>query len=159
MKIGINQEHIIGILCIALGIVIFSLTSQFPAGQAIIDVSGPAFFPNVIAVIFIITGVIELVIGFFFTKHHNFELKNIWQQIKRPGFINIIIIISVFILYIIFVSVLGFISSTLIFLFIVMWRLKVPVWKNIIYSAVLTGTIIIIFVKLFTVTLPSGILF
>lgn len=159
MKHTFNQEHIIGLFCVALGGLVLFLTRNFPAGQGNVQISGPAFFPNVLSIVLIIVGVIEGLTGSLKDEGEFASIGAIWRGMKKPEFINILMLVALFLFYIFFVELLGFIITTFIFLFIVMWRLGVPLIKNILYSVIFLVVIVLIFGKLFTVSLPSGILF
>jgi len=159
MKHSFNQEHIIGIFCVALGGLVLFLTRNFPSGQGNVQISGPAFFPNVLAIVLIAVGLIEGLTGSIKDEGSFASIGDIWRGMKKPEFVNILLLVGLFLFYIFFVEFLGFIITTFLFLFIVMWRLGVPWIKNIMYSAVFLVVIVLIFGKLFTVSLPSGILF
>lgn len=159
MKHTLNQEHIIGILCVALGGIVLFLTRNFPGGQGNVQISGPAFFPNVLAIILIFVGITEGLTGSLREMGEFASVGAIWRGMKKPEFLNILLLTGLFLFYIFFVEVLGFIITTFVFLCVVMWRLGVPLIRNILYSVIFLVIIMLIFGKLFTVSLPSGILF
>jgi len=159
MKHTFNQEHIIGIFCVALGGLVLFLTRGFPSGQGNVQISGPAFFPNVLSIVLIAVGIVEGLTGSLRDQEGTASIGDIWKGLRKPEFLNILLLAALFLFYIFFVELLGFIITTYIFLFIVMWRLGVPHIKNILYSGIFLVVIVLIFGKLFTVSLPSGILF
>lgn len=157
----INKEHIIGTLCIILGTVVLILTKSFPKGAASnMQLTGPAFFPNLLSVILIIIGVYEIIIGFVSKETQPYySFTQLWRNIRQPKSITILVIIGMLIFFLAFINLLGFYAISLIFLLVVLWRLNIVWWKNLISSFVFLGIIYLIFGKLFTITLPSGILF
>ena len=77
--------------------------------------------------------------------------------LRNPGVLNIFIIIVLILFFILLMEVLGFLICCYLMLFILMWRFGVPLLKNIGYSAGFVAMIYLIFGKLFTIYLPSGI--
>lgn len=158
-KIQFNQEHSIGVICLIIAGIFRKLTSELPQGLGSKGAPGPEFFPNVLTALLIVFGVIEIVIGF--QKQEQFEaitLGKMWNGIKSWGGINILLIVALMLFYIFMFEILGFIVTSLIVLTILMWRLKVPWWKNIIASATLILVIQLLFGYLFTISLPYGVL-
>jgi len=155
----INQEHIIGVVCIGIAAVTFGLASRFPTGQAVISVSGPALFPKALAILLLLCGVGEIFVGFR-RKTGNMEVSvtAVMMQLKRPEVQNVYIIIGLVIAYIALFEPVGFYLTTFGFVFVMMLRLGVPAGRNILYSAIFVGIIYLIFGRLFTISLPSGLL-
>ena len=135
------------------------LTRQFPSGKGNVGISGPAFFPNLLALLLLILGLIEAANGIFDKQSSYASLDEILTAMKKPEFINLVLLTVLFLFFIFFVEIIGFTITTVVFLLVVMWRLGVPLIKNILYSAVFLVIIIVIFGKIFTVSLPSGIFF
>lgn len=159
MKNKFNQEHIIGIVCILVGALVLYLTRHFPSGKGNVGISGPAFFPNLLAILLLILGAVEAVTGTFSKTGDYTTIQEIWTLMKKPEFLNLILLAALFLFFIFFVEILGFVITTTVFLLAVMWRLGVPLIRNALYSAVFLLVIIVIFDKIFTVSLPSGVLF
>ncbi|MCF7947379.1 MAG: tripartite tricarboxylate transporter TctB family protein [Spirochaetia bacterium] len=158
-KIHFNQEHAIGIICLIIAGFTRRLTSEFPEGMGSKGAPGPDFFPNVLTLLLIVFGVMEIVIGF--KKQEQFDaitLGKMLNGIKSWGGLNILLVIALMLFYINFFEILGFIITSFIVLFILMWRLKVPWWKNIIATATLIIVIQLLFGYLFTISLPYGVL-
>ena len=156
----LNAEHIIGLIAIALALTIFWLGRSFPkATTGASDLTGPAFYPNVLAFVFIFCGVLEIITGFRGSEDKvtpNFS--GLLDGFRNPGVVNIFIIIVLILFFILLMEVLGFFICSYLMLFILMWRFGVPFLKNIGYSAGFVAMIYLIFGKLFTIYLPSGIL-
>lgn len=157
----INTEHIIGAVCIAIGIIVLLLTRTFPKGAASsMQLTGPAFFPNLLSIALLGLGLAEIIIGFKAdNKNSAYGASRLWQDLKNPKAITILLIIGLLIFYIMFLNKLGFFSTSFIFLFVVLWRMKIVWWKNLLTSFVFLGIIYLIFVEIFTTRLPPGLLF
>jgi hypothetical protein len=159
VKKQLNQEHLIGVICLILGGITLFLTSSFPKGQSNINITGPAFFPNVLAIIFLLCGIYEIILGFFQEKGRiDVNLHHLWLGLKSPQVLNVILIIFLLVFFIAFFERLGFILSTFVVLFILLFRLGVPVGKNLIYTVTFIVIILVIFGRLFSISLPSGVL-
>jgi putative tricarboxylic transport membrane protein len=72
--------------------------------------------------------------------------------------LNIFITIALILCFILFMEILGFIVCSYMVLFVLMWRFGVTLFRNILYSAVFVLLLKVIFEKIFTIYLPSGIL-
>jgi hypothetical protein len=157
--VKINQEHIIGLVCIGTAGVILSITPGFPKGQAAAGITGPAFFPNLLAVVFILCGVYEIWHGSvrsdLYAAIGTGTLKKVASDTRTRTAYLILGLIAAFIL---FLDFLGFFPMTLLFLFIFMKRLGVPALKTVLYSVFFTATIYFLFGRLFAISLPSGVL-
>ena len=159
MKKQFNQEHIIGVICIIIGVAARIMTASFPKGQSNINITGPAFFPNLLAMIFILCGIYEIVLGFFQEKGRiDMNLSYLWNGLKSPQVLNVILIIILLVFFIFFFEQLGFVLCSVIVLFILMYRLGVPLLKNVIYTVAFIVIILVIFGRLFSISLPSGVL-
>ena len=155
----LNQEHVIGFICIAISLVILSITPTFPKGKAAIGLTGPSFFPNLLALVYVVCGIYQLWYGAkkmaefppitFYTFKRLFEKKE-----TQTAYLVILMIVGFILLF----DFLGFILTTYLFLFLFMRRLGVPVLHSFLYSLIFTGIIYFLFGWLFTISLPSGIL-
>ncbi len=158
MKRTYNQEHIVGILCVAVGAVVLVLTKSFPGGTDAASISGPAFFPNLLSIILIALGVYEILHGVFGNQEEFASFGQIWHGMKSKEFVNLLIIAALLVVYIATVEVVGFYTMSTVFLFIVLWRLNVKLLKNLICTAIFLAVIYFVFSRIFAVSLPSGIL-
>ena len=159
MKNKFNQEHIIGIVCIVIGALVLYLTRHFPSGKGNVGISGPAFFPNLLAILLLLLGAVQAITGTFSKSGGYTTIHEIWTQMKKPEFLNLLLLAGLFLFFTFSVEILGFLITTTVFLLVVMWRLGVSLIRNVLYSAVFLVIIIVIFEKIFTVSLPSGVLF
>ena len=86
MRHSFNQEHIIGVLCIAIGAVVLGLTKSFPGGTAAAEISGPAFFPNTLSYILILMGIYEILHGMYGKSEKFHSFAAIWAGMKTREF-------------------------------------------------------------------------
>lgn len=157
----INQEHIIGIVCVVVGTVVILLAGTFPKGAASsMQLTGPAFFPNLLAIVLILLGVYQIIIGFANKgSYPGYSARKLVNEFKKPKSITVLVIIGMFIFFIMFLKMLGFFITSFLFLLVLQWQLRIIWWKNLVTSAVFLGIIYLIFVEVFTISLPPGILF
>lgn len=155
----LNKEHIIGLVCIALAVAVLAISRSFPkASTGTSELTGPAFYPRVLAWAFMLCGLIELVAGFRKKVEGGWTPADLWAQVRKPGVLHVLTIAVLIFGYIMFMESLGFLVSTYLMLFLLMWRFEVPLIKNIIFSGLFVGVLYLLFGKLFTIYLPSGIL-
>lgn len=158
-RFSLNQEHVISVLCFITAFVVLRLVADFPEGQQRQHLSGPAFFPRVLAAVFIITGIGEMITGFAKEEDHSpISMKELWKRVKSAYGINMLLVIALIVFFINFFNVLGFIITAFVVVFVTMWRLGVPWGKNLLVTVLLVGIIDLIFGYLFTISLPSGVL-
>jgi hypothetical protein len=139
--------------------VVLSLTRSFPGGTGAINISGPAFFPNILSMILIGLGVLQILNGIFGKEEDIASAAAIWKGMKSAEFVNLLIMTALFIFFILAVEFLGFITTSAIFLLAVNWRLGIRLVRNLIYTAVFMIIIYMVFSIIFKVTLPRGIIF
>jgi len=151
----IKKEYILAVISIVLGVIIFILASQFPdVGRP--DEPGPAFFPQLIAIFFLISGGLFIYRGRSSNDFVSFKVKDIESGRGLFNLISVLILIG---LYIYFFDILGFIESSFLFLIIVLSILDVGKLKSILVSAIVVFVMYYIFSELFLVPFPSGIIF
>ncbi len=156
----INREHIIGIICILLGAIVLVLTRTFPKGAASsMQLSGPGFFPNVLAIILLFIGFYQIFLGMKCKATENdYTVSQLVIDLKKPQATTVLILIGMLIFFVIFLKILGFFTTSFVFLYVVLWRFKTKWWKNMLISFIFLAIIYIVFVQIFTTRLPSGIL-
>jgi hypothetical protein len=159
VSVKINQEHLIGLVCIAVAGVILSITPSFPKGQAAAGITGPAFFPNLLAFVYILCGIYQIWHGFARKEKYAAIGAGTLKEIAAHGQTRTAyLILGLVAAFIFLLDILGFIIMTLIFLFIFMKRLGVTTLKTVMYSFIFTLSIYFLFGWLFTISLPSGLL-
>jgi len=156
----LNQDHLIGLACLFVSAVVVYLTSAFPkASTGASDLTGPSFYPNLLAILLILCGIYEVVYGFKEVEGREaIGLTRLLKGMRHAGFLNISLIIFLTVLFILFMNGLGFIICSYVFLFILMWRFGVPLLKNIFYSILYVLFLLLVFGKIFAIYLPSGVL-
>lgn len=157
----INREHIVGLICIAIAAVVLFVTPSFPAGTDESQYTGPAFFPNVLAVLYIILGAYQVFLGFVSSR----KAAEVGEKDKRgnpridaKSLKSTILYVLLLAGFIGFFDVLGFIVTSFAFLFLLMLLLGVAPGKSALFSLVFVALIYLLFGKLFTIGLPAGIL-
>lgn len=155
--VKINRDHIVGLICIAIAGAVLAITPSFPAGQEGVNLTGPAFFPNVLATIYILLGAAELIVGFR-APHGKASEKPASAEAAKPSIRKFFEFVGLLVAFAALFQPLGFIVATLLFLFLLMLLLGVRPLKSVLFSLVYTGVIFLLFGKLFTIGLPVGIL-
>jgi len=155
----LNQEHVIGLVCLAVSAIILSITPTFPKGKANIGLTGPAFFPDLLAFVFILCGVYQLWYG---TKnapsYSPITLDTFRNLFKKKETRTAYLIILFMVGFILLFDALGFLLTTFLFLLLFLLRLGASRWQSLFYALFFTTIIYFLFGWLFTISLPSGIL-
>jgi hypothetical protein len=156
-----NKHHVIGALALAIGIVTYILTADFPTGRGDVHLAGPAFFPRILALILGAAGVWEITIGTVKAVRDG-ERPITAESVKNIATswyaANMALIIALVVFFILMFKPLGFILTALIVVFVLMHRLGVPVLKNLLASLLFVVVIYLLFGRLFTISLPGGVL-
>lgn len=155
----INRDHMIGVFCVALGVVVLNLTRNFPAGQGYVHLTGPAFFPNVLAVILIVAGAAELISGFVNRKTLTpitFDAAR--RVLQNPTANTILLTIVLMIFYTLFMKTIGFFTSSFVLLFLLMWRLGAGKLRALFSTFAVLLILYLVFGRIFFVNLPTGVL-
>lgn len=155
----LNKEHILGLSCLVIAGITYALSAQLPKGQSAAGVSGPGLFPIILATVLLLSGIAELVLGFVRSPSlPGLTFVGAVKQLKRPEVLNVFIIIGAWVLYELLFQLLGFVVTTLVFLYVVMVRLRVGPIRSIVYSVAYVVVIYLVFTILFSIRLPAGIL-
>ena len=155
-----NTDHIIGIICLLVSAVMLYVSRSFPtATTGASNLTGPSFYPNLLALVFALCGIGEIIAGFRHAeKRKTLDLTRLTGTLRDPGFLNVILIIVLIIGFMLLVELLGFIICSYLIVFILMWRFGVNWIRNTLYSVILVALIYLLFGKLFKIYLPSGVL-
>lgn len=154
----ITREHFVGFSCIGLSIAVLCITPSFPKGQASVNITGPAFFPNVLAVAFIILGVAQIIAASRAARKSSPSQNSSRDSQRSRKIIMTVEFVALMLAFIAFFNTLGFVISTTCFLFLLMWLLGLKWWKSLLYAGIYTSVIYLLFGVLFTIGLPAGIL-
>ena len=157
---SLTKEHLIGLTCMGTGAGVYLISRTFPkAATGANELTGPAFFPTLLALGIFLCGLAELINGFRASFNpEELNWKNAGKVLGRAETQNVLLIILLIIGYIYSMEFLGFLVATGALLLILMWRFKVPLLKNLIFTAFFLLVLYLLFGKLFTIYLPSGIL-
>ncbi|MCX7787980.1 MAG: tripartite tricarboxylate transporter TctB family protein [Spirochaetes bacterium] len=155
----LNQEHIIGLVCLIVSATILSITPSFPKGKANIGLTGPAFFPDLLALVFVFCGGYQLWYGTVnATAYSSITLNTFRNLLKKKETRTAYLVILYMVGFILLFDVLGFLLTTFLFLTLFLFRLGVPKLQTLLYATFFTAIIYFLFGWLFTISLPSGIL-
>ena len=135
----------------------FSFSFTQPAYQAEAQHVGPAFMPRILLVLLAILSLVLIFSGIFKAKGMKVETANQPAVAKafdpRP-----VIMFVAFAFYTYIATVLGFVSTTLLFLIISFYLLGFKkLWQIFILSPFITAAIYYLFAILLNVWLPAGI--
>ena len=116
---------------------------------------GPALFPEVLAVLFILCGIGLIIQGI---RNREKVLKFDLGTITPAGWINIAFVLGTVICYILLAEYLGFLIFSIVILMILMKWLKVKILPNLAMSIMVTLANYLLFAKVLLVPLPLGLL-
>lgn len=135
---------------IALGLYVILTARTFPEGTG--GVLGPGFFPILLGILLIGLSALQL---FNTRKEKAVATAFLTESTKRVLFACLIIIG-----YMAGIAILGFLISTPLFLFGIMWFFSVRKWSTLLVSSMATTAVLyFVFLKFLSVSLPAGILF
>lgn len=147
-------EKIFSVLLCSLSIIVYYSASNFDMRFIGDSGLGPDFFPKVISVILFVLSGINLYFKILSEKKNTDNIEKKETDIKKT-----LIVILVFAIYILLIGKLGYLSSTILFSFIVISILKQKAMiLKIVYSIIFPVTLYLLFTHIFKVTLPVGIL-
>lgn len=153
----VNREHVVGLVCLAVAAAVLLITPGFPEGQEGLNLTGPAFFPNVMACLLILLGAAQLASGVRRARAgggaDSAETGPAQGSLRRM--IEFFALIAGFV---VLFEPLGFLLTTLVFLFLLMLLFGMPAAKSALFSALYTAVIYLLFGQLFMIGLPAGIL-
>ena len=142
---------------IGLGLIIFAIavlfyTRTFPTLEK--GYPGPSLFPNVLAVLFIISGITLVVQG---VRSGERILRFDTSGITGSGLINILLALGGIVFYIYLSEFLGFQITSFILLFGLMKWLRVSTPRSLVTACGVTLAIYVLFAKILLVALPWGL--
>lgn len=146
----------IGLFILAFAVFFFYFSFSFtqPAYQAEAQHVGPAFMPRILIVLLAILSLVLIFSGVFKMKGKTVNQPAAAKALDpRP-----VIMFVAFAFYTYIATVLGFVSTTLLFLIISFYLLGFKkLWQIFILSPVITAAIYYLFAILLNVWLPAGI--
>jgi len=154
MKRIIHHDVYIGILMILFSAFLFLKTRGLPEQSA--------FFPKIILSLFVFFGILILILGIKKTKEFSsLDDKKIEEEIFRISTIKTPMVALVIVLvYIAFLKIFGFFSSTSLFIIAFMYFYQVRSIKKIILTLIgINLCVYLLFVLQLNVSFPKGLLF
>jgi len=115
---------------------------------------GPALFPSVLAVLFILCGIGLIIQG---NRQREKVLKFDLGTTTLAGWINMAFVLGTVICYILLAEYLGFLIFSFVILMILMKWLKVKMLPSLVMSIGVTLAIYLLFAKVLLVPLPWGL--
>jgi len=152
----INREHIVGLVCLAIAAAALAITPGFPEGQVGVNLTGPAFFPNVLAYLLIILGVLQGIAGFRLAASPAGAART--TRMDPAVLKRVLAFLALVFSFVFLFEPLGYFPTTFIFLFLLMMLFGVKPLKSALFSTLYVAVIYLLFGQLFTIGLPSGIL-
>ncbi len=146
------SDTVIGLVIILFGGAVLTYTRSFPSLEN--GYPGPSLFPNILAVLFILAGIVLVVQG---VRSRETFLEFDTSGISQGGFANILLVLAAIVFYILLSDFLGFQITSFILLFSLMKWLRVSTLWCLLMSVVITEAIYILFAKMLLVALPWGI--
>lgn len=148
-----TKDRVTGLIALVLGCLLAALTLQLPESTMAGDV-GPKIFPFLTSGILILCGA-----GLMLTA----KPKDEKPYFNKEQLIRLFLIFGVVLLYCILIHFIGYLISTLLGSFTISMlfgrKEKIAWWKCLIFAVVLTLVLNYSFVNLFSIQLPTGVLF
>lgn len=145
------SDFCLGVFFTLLGIVVLVLGLRMPSSQRGI---GPGVYPTFIAIIMIICGAVVAIEN----AMHGLEIPSFVIK-NKPGMLRMLALLLATFLYLYLLDIVGFLLLSPFYMFFVMWLYGQRRWKSSILISILTTVILYgVFVKLFRIFLPTGIL-
>lgn len=166
-----SRETWVGAATLAVALLVFFLTRDFPAFRARgVTLPGPSFFPNFIAGLLVLCAVMQFVRAFREARAAKSEEEAAGNgeaaeespetgggSNPRAGLLTILILLVGGVLYGLFLEKIGFQLLTFVFCAIVMLCFRVRAPRALLYSGILVIVMTLVFERMFRVPLPYGI--
>ena len=142
----------IGLFLILFAAVVLWHVQSFPSLDN--GYPGPALFPSVLAVLFILCGIGLIIQG---VRQREKLLKLDTGTLRLSGSLNIFFVLGTIVCYILLAETIGFLIFSFMVLLILMKWLKVKTLSSIAMSIGVTLVIYLLFAKVLLVPLPWGL--
>jgi putative tricarboxylic transport membrane protein len=146
------SNTVIGLSLIIFAVIVLVHVQSFPELDN--GYPGPALFPGILSVLFILCGLGLIVQGVLKKEK---VLKFDVGSVSISGWTNIAFVLGAVVCYILFSDAIGFLIFSLIILIILMKWLKVSTLLSLAMSASVTLAIYLLFAKILLVPLPWGL--
>lgn len=148
-----TKNKITGLSCSVIGMILTIMSMQFQS-RIQLDEPGPKLFPLIGSVGLFICGV-----GIFFEKQ-----KEEQPFLTREGWIRVVSLFGLMVVYVIAIKLLGFILPMPVFLFCMIMVLaqkgkRPKIYLSLAVSVIVSLIIYYVFAQLLKIELPVGILF
>jgi len=157
----INKEHVIGLVCFAIAATVLLITPGFPEGQKDVNLTGPAFFPNLISYLLIILGAFQILTGIRIASGSGAGTNGTSaepESNQKLPIRRILLFLALVFGFTVLFEPLGFFISTFVFLLLLMKLFGLDLLRSALYGALFTTVIYLMFGVLFSIGLPAGIL-
>jgi putative tricarboxylic transport membrane protein len=146
------NDAVIGLTLIIFGGAVLFHTRGFPELEE--GYPGPSLFPNVLAILFMITGIVLVLQGIRSRK----PLAAVERHLLGgKGLANILAVLAAIVMYIFFSESLGFLAISFLLLFLLMKWLRAATFLCLCMACGVTLGIYVLFAKLLLVPLPWGL--
>lgn len=149
----VKKDYLVGGILVLMGIIAAVSCMQIRVKGGSTD-PGSRLFPMLASISLALCG-LGVLLSAARSEEKKFLDKNGW---KRMGLSFVILV-----LYVLALKYIGFLISTVVFLFVVVGLLadgkKVAMWSRVLYSVVITVFAWYMFVKVLSMPLPVGVLF
>ena len=142
----------IGLVLIIFSTVVLWHVQSFPSLDN--GYPGPALFPSVLAVLFILCGIGLIIQGI---RQHEKLLKFDIRTLTLSGLLNILFVLGAIVCYIFLAETIGFLIFSFVVLMVLMKWLKVKTLSSIAMAVGVTLVIYLLFAKVLLVPLPWGL--
>lgn len=150
-----HKDTICGGVGIIFSIILYALSAQI--GQKENATIGAAFLPKIVAVVFLIISVMLTLSGIKESKK--------WVETKseyKPNYKGVLVMVIAIAVYIVLLKPIGFIITSIVFLFatlcIMSKKEETNYVKFLILSVVAVLLINVVFMEIFGIRIPQGIL-
>jgi putative tricarboxylic transport membrane protein len=148
------SDSVVGAGFVVAGAAVFAATLDFPTLDA--SHPGPSLFPRIVATVMMGLGIWLAVGGL---RSHDGVASADWRALVRTsGFVNALYVLGGTAAFVAFVERLGFLITGAVVLFVIMWRLRVPLVRALVVAVVFNTIVHFLFAKVLRVPLPAGIL-
>lgn len=149
------RELIFGVIMTAFGVFYLVMTTQIPRKGELVDAT---FIPYILSVFMICLGIAQLMQGMKIVKN----FKDDGQEEQKNDHMAVILTLALIVGYVMIMVPVGFIISTIVYLFLQFWLLSPADKKpNLLMYLVIAVVVSIVIYLLFryglTVMLPKGI--
>ena len=148
-----HRDRIVGIISVVLGAAVAFLTTTRVAASNMPGDPGPRIFPYISAAILMLCGLLLAIKKPTKEAAPFLQGKQIWR---------FLLIVSVIAVYVLLLWAIGFVVPTFAAVVVLCMMFgkdeKVPIWKAVLYAAIVTGIIYVAFTVLLHLRLPVGAL-